>query len=100
MIVLFIGTGIVGYAMGFDFWGAMRDWTEDRFGFLSGDSLYQRTEVEDSYSKLREELRANGVTVEVVPEYMPDGFSLSSVVTSESTRGFNIICSLANNGAL
>lgn len=97
MIVLFIGTGIVGYAMGFDFWGAMREWTEDRFGFLSGDSLYQRTEVEDSYSKLREELRANGVTVEVVPEYMPDGFSLSSVVTSESTRGFNIICSLANN---
>lgn len=97
VIVLFIGTGIVGYAMGFDFWGAMRDWTEDRFGFLSGDSLYQRTEVEDSYSKLREELRANGATVDVVPEYMPSGYSLSSVTTEDSLRGLGIFCTLSNN---
>lgn len=97
MIVLFIGTGIVGYAMGFDFWGAMRDWTEDRFSFLVEDSLYQRTEHEDPYFKLREELRTNGVTVEVVPEYMPDGFSLTAVVTDESLRGLGIFCTLSNN---
>lgn len=97
MIVLFIGTGIVGYAIGFDFWGAMREWTEDRFGFLAGDSLYQRAEHEDPYLKLREELRANGVTVEVVPEYMPDGFSLVSVDSSNNTRGLGIFCTLTNN---
>lgn len=97
MIVLFIGTGIVGYAMGFDFWGAVSEWTEDRFGFLTEDSLYQRTEHEDPYSKLREELKTNGVTVEVVPEYMPDGFSLSSVNTSNSTRGLGIFCTLTHN---
>lgn len=97
MIVLFIGTGIVGYAMGFDFWGAMREWTEDRFSFLVGDSLFQRTEVEDPYSRLREELRANGVTVEVVPEYMPDGFSLSSVVTDETMIGLGIFSTLTND---
>ena len=97
MIVLFIGTGIVGYAMGFDFWGAMREWTEDRFSFLVGDSLFQRTEVEDPYSRLRGELRANGVTVEVVPEYMPDGFSLSSVVTDETMIGLGIFSTLTND---
>lgn len=96
IIVLFIGTGIVGYAMGFDFWGAMRDWTEDRFSFLVGDSLYKRAEGEDPYSKLREEFQTNGVTVEVVPEYMPDGFSLSSVVTDERLRGLGIFCTLSN----
>lgn len=96
MIVLFIGTGIVGYAIGFDFWGAMREWTEDRFGFLAGDSLYQRAEHEDSYLKLREELKTNGVTVAVVPEYMPDGFSLSSVVTDDRLRGLGIFCTLTN----
>lgn len=96
MIVLFIGTGIVGYAMGFDFWGAMREWTEDRFSFLVGDSLYQRAEGEDPYSKLREELRENGVTAEVVPEYMPDGFSLSSISAEDSLRGIGIFCNLTN----
>ena len=97
MIVLFIGTGIVGYAMGFDFWGAMRDWTEDRFSFLVEDSLYQRTEHEDPYFKLREELRTNGVTVEVIPEYIPDGFSLSSAVTDESLSGLGIFSTLTND---
>lgn len=97
VIVLFIGTGIVASAMGFDFWGAMSDWTADRFGFLVGDSLYERTEHDDPYSRLREELRANGVTVEVVPEYMPSGFSLSSVNTSNSTRGLGIFCTLTHN---
>lgn len=96
IIVLFIGTGIVGYAMGFDFWGAMSDWTVDRFSFLAGDS-FQRVAVEDPYSKLREELRANGVTAEVVPEYMPDGFSLVSVDSSNYTRGIGIFCALTNN---
>lgn len=97
VIVLFIGTGIVASAMGFDFWGAMSDWTADRFGFLVGDSLYERTEHDDPYSRLREELRANGVTVYVVPEYMPDGFSLTAVVTDESLRGLGIFCTLSNN---
>lgn len=96
IIVLFIGTGIVGYAMGFDFWGAMREWTEDRFSFLVGDSLYQRAEGEDPYSKLREELRENGVTAEVVPEYMPDGFSLSSISAEDSLRWIGIFCNLTN----
>lgn len=96
VIVLFIGTGIVGYAMGFDFWGAMRDWTSDRFSFLVGDSLYERVEGEDPYSKLREELQANGVTAEVIPEYMPDGFSLSSVETDERLMGLGIFCTLTN----
>lgn len=97
MIVLFIGTGIVASAMGFDFWGAMREWTEDRFGFLAGDSLYQRAEHGDSYLKLREELKTNGVTVAVVPEYMPDGFSLSSVVTDETMTGLGIFSILTND---
>lgn len=97
MIVLFIGTGIVGYAIGFDFWGAMREWTEDRFGFLMGDNLYERTATEDLYSKLREELQVNGVTVEVVPEYMPSGFSLSSVASSDGIRGFSVLCTLTND---
>lgn len=97
MIVLFIGTGIVGYAMGFDFWGAMSEWTEDRFGFLAGDSLYQRAEHEDPYLKLREELKTNGVTVAVVPEYMPDGFSLSSVITDERLSGLGIFSTLTND---
>lgn len=97
VIVLFIGTGIVGYAMGYDFWGAMSDWTADRFSFLVEDSLYQRTQGEDPYSKLREELRANGVTAEVVPEYMPDGFSLSSIDTDETMIGLGIFSTLTND---
>lgn len=83
--------------MGFDFWGAMSDWTSDRFSFLVGDSLYERVEGEDPYSKLREELRTNGVTAEVVPEYMPDGFSLVSVDSSNYTRGIGVFCALTNN---
>lgn len=68
----------------------------DRFSFLVGDSLYQRAEGEDPYSKLREELRENGVTAEVVPEYMPNGFSLSSISAEDSLRGIGIFCNLTN----
>lgn len=97
VIVLFIGTGIVGYAMGFDFWGAMRDWTEDRFGFPSGESLYERTDVEYPYYELQEALDEIGVTADVVPKYMPTGYSVTEVISSESTKGFCVICTMANN---
>lgn len=101
MIVLFIGTGIVASAMGFDFWGAMSEWTEDRFGFLAGEniggSLYGENDIEAPYSELDKALDANGVTVDVVPQYMPSGFLVSSVVSSEGMRGLNVICTLTNN---
>lgn len=97
MIVLFIGTGIVGYAMGFDFWGAVSEWTEDRFGFPSGESLYERTDVEYPYYELQEALDQIGVTADVVPKYMPTGYSVTEVISSESTKGFCVICTMANN---
>lgn len=101
MIVLFIGTGIVASAMGFDFWGAMSDWTSDRFGFLMGEdmsgNLYSEDGIEASYSELEKALDANGVTVNVVPKYMPSGFLVSSVTSSECTRGHNVVCTLTNN---
>lgn len=97
MIVLFIGTGIVGYAMGFDFWGAMRDWTEDRFGFQIGESLYERTDVEYPYYELQEALDKIGVTADVVPKYIPTGYSVADVIISESTRGLGVFGTLTNN---
>lgn len=101
MIVLFIGTGIVGYAMGFDFWGAMREWTEDWFGFLAGEnvggSLYGENDIEAPYSELDKALDASGVAIDVVPQYIPSGFLVSSVVSSEGMRGLNVICTLTNN---
>lgn len=97
VIVLFIGTGIVGYAMGFDFWGAVSEWTEDRFGFLAGESLYERTDVEYPYYELQEALDKIGVTADVVPKYMPTGYSVTEVISSESTKGFCVICTMANN---
>lgn len=97
VIALFIGTGIVASAMGFDFWGAMRGWTEDRFGFLAGDSLYERADVEYPYYELTEALDAIGVSADVAPNYMPPGFSVSEVVTDDSLRGLGVFCTLTSN---
>ncbi|MGM9603164.1 MAG: DUF4367 domain-containing protein [Faecousia sp.] len=97
IIVLFIGTGIVGHAIGFDFWDAMSEWTEDRLGFLVGDSLYERTDVKYPYYELTEAMNKAGIVADVVPKYMPSGYSLSSVVASEGIRGLGIMCTLTNN---
>ncbi len=101
MIVLFIGTGIVASAMGFDFWGAMSDWTSDRFGFLMGDSindgLYGQSDIDAPYYELTEALNEAGIAANVVPKYMPVSYSLTSINTSDSTRGLGIYCTLVHN---
>lgn len=95
--VLLIGTGIVASAMGFDFWGAVSEWTEDRFGFPIGESLYERTGVEYPYYELTQTLDEIGITADLVPQYMPQGYSVESVILRDSTRGFCVICILSDN---
>lgn len=99
--VLLIGTGIVASAMGFDFWGAVSEWTEDRFGFpigeSIGDGLYGQSYIESPYSELHEALDEIGVTVDVVPKYLPSGYSVTNVVCENSTRGIGVLCTLTNN---
>lgn len=79
----------------------MSEWTEDRFGFAFDEgtvtSLYGQSEVEYPYYELAEALNDIGFSAEVVPQYMPSGYSVASVISRESTRGFCIICTLANN---
>lgn len=99
--VLLIGTGIVASAMGFDFWGAVSEWTEDRFGFpigeSIGDGLYGQSYIESPYSELHEALDEIGVTVDVVPKYLLSGYSVTNVVCDDGMRGLSVICILANN---
>ena len=100
LVSLFMCTSIVAYAMGFNVWGAVATWTEDHFGFSSNgrEALYNGTQTEDPYAELREVLNSQGVTANVIPNYIPSGYTVIEVAYSESVEGPDTICRLTNRG--
>ena len=76
-IVLFAGT-MTASALGFDLWGAVAKWTRDTFGFSSST---QQGTISDS---LQETLNKYGVTAELVPTWIPDGYAPENVDVTET----------------
>lgn len=96
IVLLFIGTSIVAYAMGFNIWGAISKWTEDRLGLFAGGSVnvYDTEGAEDAYKELRDLMDSLKVSVDVVPNIIPDGFEQSAVSQINGVNGQNVLCLL------
>ena len=78
--VLFTGT-LTAYALGFDLWEAVAQWTRDTFGFATVESTQPEA---NEYNSLQEALDDFGITEALAPTWIPDGYSLYSIDISET----------------
>lgn len=86
------------YAMGYDLWAVVAQWTKETFTFVSvskanesEDSNIDITTDDSEYADLQAALDAYGVTETLAPKWIPDGFSLELVSVDEGSEGVKAI---------
>lgn len=85
-IALLIGImTVTAYAMGYDLWGVIAQWTKDTFTFVSESKANDAGNPSSNvpvgeYTDLQAALDAYGITDPLVPQWIPDGFSVVEVV--------------------
>lgn len=91
-IALLIGImTVTAYAMGYDLWGVIAQWTKDTFTFVSAskvneaeNSLTDATLNDGEYADLQAALDAYGVTEQLAPKWIPETFKLDRVYVDET----------------
>ncbi|MBS6845811.1 MAG: DUF4367 domain-containing protein [Firmicutes bacterium] len=80
VIAVLLATSLTSYALGFDLWGAIANWTKETFGFKSTEytqpaaSSYAK-EIPASLKSIANEMELHDVPVTVLPSYLPDGYT-------------------------
>ena len=70
VLVLSLATSVAANAMGLNLWRVFASWTNDTIG-LSNSFI-----PSDDYSVLRDKLNEFGIKAQVVPTYVPEGYSI------------------------
>lgn len=97
---------VTAYAMGYDLWGVIAQWTKDTFTFVSvskvndAEESHTNTTLNDGeYTDLQAALDAYGVTEKLAPKWVPDGFTLDLVSVDEGSEGVKVIfCACYKSG--
>lgn len=87
-IALLIGImTVTAYAMGYDLWGVIAQWTKDTFTFvpISENNRANIQTKDDDFANLQMALDEFGVTTQLVPTWIPDGFILDDIVVDDTT---------------
>lgn len=106
-IAILLGLMIVtAYAMGYDLWAVVAQWTKDTFTFVSVSKVNDTGEPNASaalnsgeYADLQAALDAYGITEQLAPKWVPDDFSLELVSVDEGSEGVKaIFCACYKSG--
>ena len=97
--LIIVTTGIAS-AAGIDLWGAFTRWTEKTFGVTKGDSVETDDFVfaNDACEDIRQMLTKNGVYEDVVPNYLPQGYTILDSLEQKTYEGI-IISAVYRNGS-
>lgn len=98
-IALLIGImTVTAYAMGYDLWGVIAQWTKDTFTFVSASRASNigepnASDVLDSgeYADLQSALDAYKITEPLAPKWIPDGFEIKSVNVDDTSNPQTIL---------
>lgn len=101
---------VTAYAIGYDLWGVIAQWTKDTFTFVSVSKVNDPEEYnvgittdDGEYADLQAALDAYGVTDALAPKWIPDGFTLELVSVDEGSAGVKAIfcaCYRSNDGSI
>lgn len=86
---------VTAYAMGYDLWGVIAQWTKETFTFVSVSKINDTGEpspntTEEEYVDLQAALDAYGVTEQLAPKWIPDGFSVVEVIVDATSKQSDI----------
>ena len=81
LAILFTGS-VTAKAFGFNIWKAVIQWTQETFHF--GDWGNSDTDNNIPYSSLQEALEKGNVPLNVVPNWIPDGYEIVDVIVERS----------------
>ena len=90
VVALLLSTAAIASALGYDVWGRLVGWTRDNLHF----SVVPSPEADihgDPYRSLRDSIENEGVTVPVVPHYLPEGYVLKEVASQNNNNGTTIV---------
>jgi hypothetical protein len=86
LIVIVFSGSLTAYALGYDLWGAIAQWTKDTFGFAA--TSYSGEPQTHSYLSLQGALDDYGIVGNYAPSWIPEDFSFDRV-TVTSTPSYN-----------
>lgn len=104
-LVLFGTVSVSAYAAGFNIWGAVAKWTDERFSFGDTNKVMAMPlspDFEGDYYSLQDALDAYGITDTVAPTWIPNGYALSrlKVAEKQSYNEFLAACNGNYEGVL
>ena len=90
VVALLLSTAAIASALGYDVWGRLGGWTRDNLHFSVAPS--PEADIHgDPYRSLRDSIENEGVTVPVVPHYLPEGYVLKEVASQNNNNGTTIV---------
>ena len=82
---LFLTGSITAKAFGIDLWGTVAKWTKDTFGFsVPNKAETQQTTSIKSDTGFEEMLFEYGITSDLVPTWLPEGYLLNNIDVAET----------------
>jgi len=84
IIAMMLAGTLTANALGFDLWGTVAKWTKNTFGFSSTVSDAPTSDDSNEYKSLKDALDRYGITAEVVPSWLPDGYVFRNVIVNET----------------
>lgn len=89
IMAILLGTTVVASAAGYDLWGAITRWTADVFGFATREEPTDLVpEKSDTpYSELEQIFLNKGLELNVLPNYLPEGYEFLDAFSDETYEG-------------
>lgn len=89
IMAILLGTTVVASAAGYDLWGAITRWTSEIFGFATGkeqtDLVPEKSDT--PYSELEQIFLNKGLELNVLPDYLPEGYGFLDAFSEETYEG-------------
>lgn len=87
-------------ALGYDIWDAIIVWTKDTFGFETAANEAEPTpyvkQIPEELEKLEDLMVDHGLSDDLIPGYIPAGYSLMDLQHSDLDDADSIFCQLSN----
>ena len=84
LAVILVGSSLVASASGFDLWGAVAQWTRETFGFTGSSIDVTPMSMYSADNDPRDTLLAHGISAQLVPTWMPDGYLYNKIEVLET----------------
>lgn len=93
--VVFLGT-VTSNALGYDVWGTLFGWTEQTFHFADPSEPEQSVgsfalQENMTFDSLQEALDFLGITYDLVPEWMPEGYALKDIFVDQMPKQVSVL---------